>query len=65
MNPIADPSNLSMSFEEFQRKFYPKWCESQQESGVEESFGKDLARYSVHKHFPSAESAADVAKKRP
>ena len=52
MNPLADPQKVSVSFEEFQKKFYPKWCESRRASGTDESFGKDLARYSVHKHFP-------------
>jgi hypothetical protein len=65
MNPIADPSKVSGSFEDFQKKFYPKWCESQQASRTEESFGRDLARYSVHKHFPTpTESKPNGAKKR-
>jgi len=66
MNANADSNKASVfSFEEFQRKFYPKWYESQQGSGVDESFGRDLARYSVQRHFPSTtEPEATGAKKR-
>jgi hypothetical protein len=66
MNPIADSNKVSVSsFEEFQRKFYPKWYESQQGSGGDESFGRDLARYSAQRHFPSTTEAETTgAKKR-
>jgi hypothetical protein len=66
MKPIADPNKVSIStFQEFQEKFYPKWYESQQGGVADESFGRDLARYSVQRHFPSStEVETTAAKKR-
>jgi hypothetical protein len=63
---MADSNAVSISsYEEFQKTFYPKWYELQQASGNDESFGRDLARYSVQRHFPSPEgSAVARAKKR-
>jgi len=44
------------SFDDFRQTFYPKSSnlEKVRESG--ESFGRDLARYAIEKHFPPSHS---------
>jgi hypothetical protein len=52
MNEKAEARESYCSFEEFQQKFYPIWCRSQDNSLTKGSFGGDLARYSLDRHFP-------------
>jgi hypothetical protein len=52
MNMPTGSAEVYRSFEEFQRKFYPVWYKCQESLGTQESFGRDLARYSLEKHFP-------------
>jgi hypothetical protein len=52
MSETAASKTQYSSFDEFARKFCPNWYEDQQAKGEQKSFGHDLARYSVDKHFP-------------
>lgn len=52
MNKLIESAEVYRTFEEFQRKFYPVWYKGQESPDVQESFARDLARYSLEKHFP-------------
>lgn len=54
MNTSNEAPKIYHSFEEFQSKFYPVWLKSQEFQRAEESFGRDLARYSLQKQSQSA-----------
>ena len=52
MNESTESARVYRSVEEFQRRFYPVWSKTQESLDTQESFGRDLARYSLEKHFP-------------
>lgn len=61
---MNEPEVSYRSFEEFQRKFYPVWFKGQESQDTQESFGRDLARYSMEKHFPVTRSKDTVVPKQ-
>jgi hypothetical protein len=52
MNQTAGSSGVYRSFDEFRRMFYPEWSKNQDSRETDESFGRDMAKYAVEKHFP-------------
>jgi hypothetical protein len=57
MGETTHPNRQYRSVDEFRQRFYPKSFKfeaARRES--EDSFGRDLARYVVEKHFPSHHS---------
>jgi hypothetical protein len=64
MSQLEQPREIYVSFEEFGRKFYPAWCKNQESAEAHKSFGRDLARYSMDKHFPFSARKETPAKLR-
>jgi hypothetical protein len=52
MDRIPNTRRVYSTFEDYVRAFYPIWFKEQKSGDSENSFGRDLAKYTVQKYFP-------------
>jgi hypothetical protein len=46
------------SFEEFKRAFYPQATKADESQQSQESYGREMARYIIGRHFPTRDEKA-------